>query len=93
MVQCVFNRAQLAGADLRDAKLDGSEFAHAALHGAQMAGASLFAADLRAADLTGARGLRATQLMQARTDESTILPNKRRGPYIRGSGAERPAMD
>jgi hypothetical protein len=30
-------------------------------------------------------------LSQARTDEFTTLPNGRKGPYLKGSGAERPA--
>ncbi|HOL73166.1 MAG TPA: hypothetical protein PKW45_17100, partial [Bryobacteraceae bacterium] len=52
--------------------------------------AQMFTADLRGANLQGARGLTAAQLSQARTDERTILPNGRTGPYVKGSGAERP---
>ena len=52
-------------------------------------GAMLLAADLRGADLTGAREITSQQLAQARTDDTTILPNGSRGPYRRNSGAER----
>ena len=44
----------------------------------------------RGADLKGARELTAEQLGQAMTDESTVLPNGRRGPYLRKSGAVKP---
>jgi uncharacterized protein YjbI with pentapeptide repeats len=57
---------------------------------ARFQGALLFAADLRGADLTGARELTSAQLSQARTDQTTILPNRSHGPYRRNSGAERP---
>jgi hypothetical protein len=53
-------------------------------------GADLSSVDFRKADLEGARDLTQTQLGRALTDETTILPNGSRGPYMRRSGAERP---
>ncbi len=50
----------------------------------------MLGADLRAANLAGARGLSREQLSQALTDDSTVLPNGKPGPYIKYSGAEQP---
>lgn len=83
--------ADLTGADFREASLSGSDFSQAVLRSARMDGANLLGTDLCGADLTGARGLTQHQLQKARTDSSTILPNGSRGPYIRFSGAEKPA--
>jgi hypothetical protein len=55
-----------------------------------MGGTNLLAANLCGADLSDAHGLTPGQLLQARTDERTVLPNGRHGPYLRFSGAERP---
>jgi hypothetical protein len=82
----------LRGADFREAQLGGVIFCQADLTGARFAAANLFTADLRGADLTGARELTSQQLLQARTDQNTILPNGSRGPYRRHSGAERPQV-
>ena len=87
-----FDRTVLPDADFRHADLSGVDFSRSDLSNAHFGGAKLFAADLRAANLTGARELTAGQLTQARTDESTTLPNGSRGPYRRHSGAERPVL-
>jgi uncharacterized protein YjbI with pentapeptide repeats len=57
--------------------------------GARFQGAVTFGADFRGANLAGAAGLTPRQLMQARTDQETILPNGSRGPYLLYSGAEK----
>jgi serine/threonine protein kinase, bacterial len=85
-----FYKADLTRADFQGTNLTGIEFCAARLHGARMGETKLFAANLCGADLTGAQGLTSAQLSQARTDERTILPSGRRGPYLEGSGAERP---
>jgi uncharacterized protein YjbI with pentapeptide repeats len=86
-----FNRAILADADFGDSDLSGVDFSRSNLSNAQFGNAKLFAADLRAANLTGAHDLTPGQLLRARTDESTVLPNGSPGPYRRHSGAEKPA--
>ncbi len=83
------DRASLRDADLREAQLGSVTLCQADLTGARFGRTVLFAADLRGADLTGAREMTSQQLMQARTDDTTILPNGSRGPYRRSSGAER----
>jgi uncharacterized protein YjbI with pentapeptide repeats len=85
-----FDRACLRHSDLREARLGSVNLCRADLAGARMGGAILQACDLRGADLTGARELTSQQLIQARTDSNTILPNGTAGPYRRGFGAERP---
>jgi uncharacterized protein YjbI with pentapeptide repeats len=80
----------MAGCDLREAKLSGVDLNRTNLMSAQFDEAVLFAADLRGANLRGARGMSSLQLSQARTDSDTTLPNGSRGPYLRGSGAEKP---
>jgi uncharacterized protein YjbI with pentapeptide repeats len=85
-----FDRAVLNDADFREAQLNGADLCRAELRDVRFRGAKLFGADLRGADLTGARELTSAQLMQARTDDATILPNGARGPFRRNSGAERP---
>jgi serine/threonine-protein kinase len=82
--------SDLTGADFSEATLGGSDFSGSSLRAVQMSGANLFGANFCGADLTGARDLTQQQLLQARTDHSTILPNGSRGPYIRFSGAEKP---
>ena len=76
-------------ADFREAQLSGVNLGRSELRRVRFRGAKLFAADLRGSDLTGALELTANQLAQARTDESTTLPNGSRGPFRRFSGAER----
>jgi hypothetical protein len=49
-------------------------------------------ADLRGADLTGAREMTSAQLLGALIDDRTILPNGKKGPYLRNSGAEKPKL-
>jgi uncharacterized protein YjbI with pentapeptide repeats len=87
----VFDKCVLEEADFRDAKLNGASFCRSTLSRACFGDAKLFAADLRAADLRGAHELTPTQLGQARTSDETLLPNGFKGPYMKGSGAERPA--
>ena len=79
------------GCDLRDSNLSGCDFTGASLTGTRLHGAKLQGADLRGANLHNALGLTARQLGQARTDDKTVLPNGKKGPYSRNSGAERPA--
>jgi hypothetical protein len=50
--------------------------------------ARFFTADLRGANLTGARELTQNQLLESRTESTTILPNGKPGPYLRNSRAE-----
>ena len=52
--------------------------------------ANLMAADFRGAVLQGAKELTATQLLRARTSNTTVLPSGARGPFIRGGGTEFP---
>jgi uncharacterized protein YjbI with pentapeptide repeats len=63
------NYANLAGTDFSYAVLTGVSFANADVTGANFQGA-----DLRGANFAGATGLRADQLINARTDVSTTLP-------------------
>ena len=42
--------------------------------------------------MDGAREMTMEQLCQALTDRTTVLPNGRRGPYMRYSGAEKPRI-
>jgi serine/threonine-protein kinase len=85
-----FDRASMQECDFREAKLTGASFTRAVLCGSRFGEADLSLADLRGANLRGARELTAAQLMAARTDDRTILPDGRRGPYLKGSGAESP---
>lgn len=85
-----FYLTDLTDADFRGAQLKGSDFSRAKLSRARFGGAVLSGADLRWADLKGARELTSEQLLQAITDDRTILPNGSRGPYLRNSRAERP---
>ena len=91
LTRSCLGRTLMAGCDLREAKLGGVDFTGATLTNALLDGAVLFAADLRGADLRGARGMTGLQLSQARTDSDTVLPSGGKGPYLRGSGGERPA--
>jgi uncharacterized protein YjbI with pentapeptide repeats len=84
--------ASFTDCDFRESNLRGADFSGAVLSGARFGGAVLFSADLRGANLRGARELTSDQLCQARTDQRTILPNGKQGPYLRHSGAERPAL-
>ena len=59
------------------------------LEGARFGGAVLKMADFRGANLAGARELTSDQLTGSITDGTTVLPNGKRGPYVRNSGAER----
>lgn len=81
----------MTGCDFREAKLDGAGFAGATLRESRFEGAGLNLADFRGADLKGARELTSEQLSSARTDDRTILPSGKRGPYLKHSGDERPA--
>jgi hypothetical protein len=87
-----FLRAILSEVDFRDANLSGAKFGAADLARAKFGGARMLAADLRGANLDGARELTMEQLSQALTDRTTVLPNGRRGPYMRYSGAEKPRI-
>jgi uncharacterized protein YjbI with pentapeptide repeats len=80
----------MGGCDLRAARLSGADFTGALLAKALFDEAQTMTADLRNADLQGARGFTVTQLCQARTDDRTILPNGRNGPFVKGSGGEKP---
>jgi uncharacterized protein YjbI with pentapeptide repeats len=79
----------LRRADFRETRVRGGDFSRAILDGARFGGAQLLTADFRGANLYGARELTAEQLMQCLTDEATVLPNGKRGPYLRHSGAEK----
>jgi len=46
--------------------------------------------DFRGANLVGARELTPEHLLTSLTDQSTVLPNGKRGPYMKNSGAEKP---
>jgi uncharacterized protein YjbI with pentapeptide repeats len=93
IIQCIFRDASLHQADFRDVRFRGGDFSRAALKGARFGGALLHTADFRGANLLGARELSPEQLQQALTDDTTILPNGKRGPYLRYSGAEKPVND
>ncbi|MGC3956506.1 MAG: pentapeptide repeat-containing protein [Verrucomicrobiota bacterium] len=73
--KCDFTGADLRGADLRDANLLECRFIRARLGNARFFGAKTFNTDFRGADLRGAREMSAEQLMRARTDDTTVLPN------------------
>ena len=70
----------------------GGEFNRAVLGGARFSGAKLLMTDFRGANLEDARELGSEQLSQALTDRTTILPNGAKGPYIKGSGSEKPRI-
>jgi hypothetical protein len=78
--------------DFRDANLGGAKFCGADLTLARFGGARMLAADMRGANLDGAREMSMEQLSQSLTDRTTVLPNGRRGPYMRYSGAEKPRI-
>lgn len=86
-----FTRTKLESCDFRGCKLGGCEFSGAFMVHSRFEGAVLRGADLRGANMKGARELTSEQLSLARTDSTTILPNGTNGPYIKRSGAERPA--
>jgi hypothetical protein len=85
-----FDKASMQECDFRDARLSGASFVRATLCDSRFGGADLTLADLRGANLRGARELTSDQLMITRTDDRTILPNGKPGPYMKHSGAERP---
>jgi uncharacterized protein YjbI with pentapeptide repeats len=85
-----FVKARLVDCDLRGARFAGADLSEVVLQGSALYDAVLTGANLSGADLRGAREVSGTQLIQARTDNLTILPNGSRGPYRRQSGAERP---
>ena len=87
-----FVRAILGEVDFRDANLSGAKFGGADLARARFGGARMLTTDLRGANLDGARELTMSQLSQSLTDRTTVLPNGRRGPYMRYSGAEKPRI-
>ena len=89
LIQCLFRHANLRQCDFTDARLLGGDFGLAVLEGARFGGAVLKMADFRGANLAGARELTSDQLMGSITDGTTVLPNGKRGPYVRNSGAER----
>ena len=62
----------------------------ASVANSRFSGADLNAANLTSAVLQGARELSPQQLGLARTSNGTTLPNGTKGPFMRGSGAERP---
>ena len=92
LVQCLFRYADLRDCDFRESRLRGGEFSHAVLAGSRFGDCELLAADFRGANLCGARELTGKQLCLALTDDRTTLPNGSPGPYLRNSGAERPAI-
>ena len=89
LVGSEFDRAMLHDIDFRQAQLSGVNFCQSDLSFSRFREAKLAGTDFRGADLTGAHELTAAQLVKARTDERTILPNGTRGPYSRFSGAEK----
>ena len=77
-------RADLRGADLRDANLSGAYLMRADLSGANLSGAYLMRADLSGADLSGARLLWRhqfeTRLSPEQLASATIVDNGESGP-------------
>lgn len=86
---CIFIGADLSGAllmdtyltnsdfcraDLRGAYLNEANFSFARFTGANFTNARLAGADFSGADLRGTIGLRKTQLIRAKTDQRTLLP-------------------
>ncbi len=74
------SEARITGAHLQGARLFRAKLPRADLRGTRLSGASLrevdlTGADLRGVDLTQVRGLTRQQLMHARTDSATRLPN------------------
>ena len=94
LIQCVLRQTDLrALRDFREAlPFRGGDFWKSTLAGARFGDAKFAMADLRGADLTGAREMTADQLSQSLTDQSTVLPNGSRGPFMRRSGAEKPKL-
>ena len=71
--------------------MQGGDFCRAILGGARFGKARLVTVDFRGANLEGAREMTAEQLGMSLTDHRTILPNGKKGPYLKHSGAEKPA--
>src|SRR5512137_489315 len=69
-------RADLRGADLRDADLCGADLRGADLRDADLCGADLCGADLRGADLCGANLCGAKNLSQVWFDRTRICPTE-----------------
>ncbi len=90
MTQGIFRDADMRGCDFREARLRGGDFCRAILAGARFAKAQLVTVDFRGANLQGARELTAEMLMQSLTDQTTTLPNGKKGPFMKFSGAEKP---
>ena len=86
-----FGRAFLDNCDLREAKLSACDLTRVSLQGARLGGVQWNGADLRGANLRGAREMTPEHFSQIRNDASTTLPNGSPGPYLRHSGAEKPA--
>ncbi len=74
LMEVNFTDASMGGIDLTNANLSGAKLNRAFLCESIWKGAKLFEADLRGADLTGAQISR-SQILQARTDDTTILPD------------------
>src|SRR5262249_4564150 len=91
LVQPIMRDADLRECDFREVRLRGGDFGRSVLSGSRFGEAKLLMADFRGANLQGVRELTAEQLTQSLTDNRTILPNGKRGPYLRNSGAEKPA--
>ena len=85
-----FAESNLTGADFREANLQGARFFRTKLENVRFGGAKIFGADFRGSDMQGARDLTQEQLCMARTDDKTLLPSGARGPFLKGSGAEKP---
>lgn len=66
--------ASLSGTTFRDADLRYTDFSGCNLRNADFTDANLMLADLTGADLTGAGGLSAASIEEARTDDTTVLP-------------------
>jgi hypothetical protein len=81
----------MRGCDFRDVRMRGGDFCRAVLEGARFGRAQLTTADFRGANLQGAREMTPEMLMQSLTDRATVLPNGKLGPYMKYSGAEKPA--
>jgi len=97
LYRTVFARSSFVGAtlsacNLNEADLSFTDFSSGSLLNSRLGGANLTAANLTSTVLHGVRGLTSQQLVSARTGNRTVLPSGAAGPYLRGSGAERPKV-
>jgi uncharacterized protein YjbI with pentapeptide repeats len=82
---------RMSGLLLKQAALRNVAFRDCDLSGARFQAAVFDGVDFRGTNLRGAQALSPELLLRSVTDGATILPNGTRGPYVRFSGAERPA--